>query len=146
MPKPADVLRGVRKMALLLPETRETLTFGNPTFQARTKTFAVLDRYRGRRCLCFKAALGDQARLCRDPRFFVAPYSGKHGWTCLDVDGRFRWTQVEGLLHASYRLVAPKRLVAALDAHSTSGIPKKKRSANLGASRRRASPRERGDR
>ena len=116
MPKPRDVLIGVRKRALRLPEARETLTFGNPTFQARTKTFAVLDRYRGRRCLCFKAALADQARLCRDVRFFIAPYGGKHGWTCLDVDGRFRFTEVEALLLESYRLVAPKRLVATLEA------------------------------
>ena len=106
----------LRQLCLSLPEARETETFGNPTFRAGKKTFAVLDQYRGERCICFKATLAEQRRLCRDPRFFVAPYVGKHGWTCLRVRGKLRWKEVEKLLVESYHQVALKRMITALPA------------------------------
>jgi hypothetical protein len=59
--------------------------------------------------------------LARDhaDRFFMPPYVGPQGWVGLwldlpDVD----WDEVERLLRAGWRLVAPKRLVAAFDAES----------------------------
>jgi predicted DNA-binding protein (MmcQ/YjbR family) len=50
-------------------------------------------------------------------RFFVPPYVGGKGWIGVyldvpDVD----WAEVAELVEESYRLVAPKRLVAKLDA------------------------------
>ena len=97
------------------PEARETTTFGNPTFQAGTKTFAVLDSYKGTRFLAFKVTLEEQDMLCQQERFFVAPYTGKNGWTCLRLDGKVDWKEVRQLLERSYRIVALKRMLAALD-------------------------------
>ena len=53
-----------------------------------------------------------------DPeRFFVPPYVGMRGGlgVYLDVDG-VDWGEVADLVEEAYRLVAPKRLVALLDA------------------------------
>ncbi len=47
-------------------------------------------------------------------RFFVPPYVGPSGWVGIWLDRRVSWKEVGGLLEDSYRLVAPKRLVAAL--------------------------------
>lgn len=109
------ILVRLRSLCLKLPEVRETKTFGNPTFQAGKKTFAVLDEYHGTRCICFKTTPAEQRRLVKDSRFFVAPYGGKHGWTCLDVGRQIDWVEMEELLLVSYRLIALKRMLKALD-------------------------------
>ncbi len=109
------LLERLRPLCLAFPEARETTTFGNPTFQAGTKTFAVLDTYQGTRCLAFKVTPEEQDMLRQQERFFVAPYTGKNGWTCLRLDGKVDWKEVRQLLKRSYRLVALKRMLAALD-------------------------------
>ncbi|AKJ06623.1 putative DNA-binding protein (MmcQ/YjbR family) [Archangium gephyra] len=109
-------LERLRPLCLAFPEARETTTYGNPTFQAGTKSFAVLDSYKGTRCLAFKVTPEEQDLLCQQERFFVAPYTGKSGWTCLRLDGKkVDWKEVRQLLERSYRLVALKRMLAALD-------------------------------
>ena len=108
-------LERLRDLCLAFPEARETTTFGNPTFQAGTKSFAVLDSYKGTRCLAFKVTPEEQDLLCQQERFFSAPYTGKTGWTCLRLDGKVDWKEVRQLLERSYRLVALKRMLAALD-------------------------------
>ena len=99
---PQDIVNEIRHaprtpppLCLTFPEARETTTFGNPTFQAGAKTFAVLDFYKGTRCLAFKVTPEEQVLLCQYERFFVAPYTGKND-----------------------RLVALKRMLAVLD-----GVP-----------------------
>ena len=48
-----------------------------------------------------------------DPeRFFVPPYVGHKGWVGARLDGRPDWDEVAALVRRSYRLIAPKRLVA----------------------------------
>src|SRR3972149_2115451 len=77
-------------ICLALPAAYETTSFGHPTFRAgRTgkKTFAVFENYRGEDTICVKATLEDQALLVLDPRFFVAPHVGKHGWTPMGTAG-----------------------------------------------------------
>ena len=116
-----DALRQLRRICLALPEVTETLTFGNPTFQAGKKTFTVLDRYKGEYSIAFKATAADQAALTVDERFFVTPYSGKHGWTSLRLSADMDWEEVEGLVVSSYRLLALKRMLKQLDARSPAG-------------------------
>ncbi len=110
-----QILTKLRKFCLPLPEARETKTFGHPTFQAGKKTFAVVEEYHDDLTICVKATRAEQRRLCKHARFFVAPYVGKHGWTSLKVDGKIDWAEVERLVVASYRHVALKRMLAALD-------------------------------
>jgi predicted DNA-binding protein (MmcQ/YjbR family) len=116
-PPPDPLLTTLRDLCKRLPESRETLTFGHPAFQIGKKTFVVLDRYEGKTCLAFKLSLEEQAELIRGPRFFMAPYIGRYGWTCLDLEAApLDWQEIEGLILRSYRLTAPARILARLDA------------------------------
>ena len=62
-----------------------------------------------------------------DERVFEAPYAAHHGWVCLRTDGRLNWRQIEMLLRESYRLVALKRMVAALNEQAQAGGTGKQR-------------------
>jgi predicted DNA-binding protein (MmcQ/YjbR family) len=109
------VLAGLRRVCLPLPEVRETVKWGHPTFEAGKKIFAVLDRYDGQPCIAFRAPLDQVDGLLADRRFKPAPYAARFGWVCLEVGDSLDWAEVEELLHASYRLVALKRMLTALD-------------------------------
>ncbi len=115
---PGKVLTRLRRTCLALPEAFETTSFGHPTFKAgktAKKIFAVFENYRGEDTICLKATLEDQALLVLDPRFFVAPYIGKHGWTSMRTAGALDWEEVEDLVRESYRLVASKSMLAKLE-------------------------------
>ncbi len=101
-------------MCLQLPEVRETVKWGHPTFEAGKKIFAVLDRYDGQPCLAFRAPLEQVDALLADGRFKEAPYAARFGWVCLDLGGPIDWAEIERLVADSYRLVALKRMLAAL--------------------------------
>ena len=114
---PEKVLTRLRRTCLALPEVYETTSFGHPTFRAGKsgkKTFAVFENYRGEDTICLKATLEDQALLVLDPRYFVAPYIGKHGWTSMRTEGALDWEEVEELVLESYRLVASKSMLEKL--------------------------------
>lgn len=114
---PGKVLTRLRRTCLALPEVFETMSFGHPTFKAgktAKKIFAVFENYRGEDTICLKATLEDQALLTLDPRFFVAPYIGKHGWTSMRTAGALDWDEVEDLVRESYRLVASKSMLVKL--------------------------------
>src|SRR5437016_2234775 len=113
------LLMKVRQICLSLPEVAETVKWGHPTFEAGKKIFAVLDRYYGRPCIAFRASEKEQTKLLRDKRFFPAPYAAAQGWVCLRADGELEWSEVRGLLVASYRVVAIKRMLSALDGASS---------------------------
>lgn len=91
------------------------MSFGHPTFRAGKKTFAVLEEYQGELAICFKATVADQALLTIDPKFYVAPYIGKHGWTSMRVGSPPDWQEVAELVRTSYRVVATKRMLGALE-------------------------------
>jgi predicted DNA-binding protein (MmcQ/YjbR family) len=110
-----QLLRNLRQICLELPESKETLKWGNPTFVAGKKMFAVLDRYKDRWCIAFVATLEEQELLVAKPGFFPAPYAAKYGWVCCDAEGKLNWKEMEKLITGSYRLVALKRMLKALE-------------------------------
>jgi predicted DNA-binding protein (MmcQ/YjbR family) len=110
-----QALNKLRKICLGWPEVKETVTFGHPTFMAGKRTFAVLEPYKGEYAIAFKATPADQTALTMDPRFYITPYSGKHGWTSLRLSDNLDWHAVHDLLLMSYRLVALKRMIKALE-------------------------------
>ena len=58
----------------------------------------------------------DLPALDEDERFFVPAYYGPYGGRAIDLaDPATDWVEIAELVDASYRLVAPKRLVAQLD-------------------------------
>lgn len=108
------ILKKLRALCMKLPDARETVTFGHPTFQAGKKTFCVLEEYKGELCIVFKAELPDQQALIQSPRFFTAPYIGKHGWVSLRASGKLDWGEVRDLVTESHRLVAAASVSARL--------------------------------
>ena len=127
---PKKFLPRLRRLCLALPEAYETTSFGHPTFRAGRsgkKTFAVFENYRGEDTLCIKATREDQTLLILDPRFFVAPYVGKHGWTSMRTAGAIEWSEVEELVRESYRLVATKSMLAELGKGKARPRKKKKK-------------------
>ena len=55
----------------------------------------------------------DKGLVAADPkRFYVPPYIGARGWVGMRLDAkRVDWKEVRELVEASYRSVAPRRLV-----------------------------------
>jgi hypothetical protein len=113
----------LRKLCLALPQAHEVEAWGAPTFRVRNKIFAMFadadDHHgAGRPAVWLKAAPGEQeAMVAAAPDcFFSPPYVGPKGWVGIWLDEVVEWGDVNEFLHDSYRLVAPKRLCALLDA------------------------------
>jgi predicted DNA-binding protein (MmcQ/YjbR family) len=111
------LLKRVRKLCLGLPEASEKEAWGGPTFRVRgQKMFAMyMDNHHGngRVALWLNAPPGAQDELVEsDPeRFFVPPYMGARGWIGVQLDRRPDWELVAELVEASYRRVAPRKLL-----------------------------------
>ena len=109
MPPAAALLARIRKICGRLPRVSETVTFGHPTFQVAGKTFAVFEEYKGDLGLALKVEQVLQHVFLKDPRFYLTPYIGKHGWVTLRMATTpSDWKEVGEMLKGSYRLVAPK--------------------------------------
>ncbi|HUQ81782.1 MAG TPA: MmcQ/YjbR family DNA-binding protein [Gemmatimonadaceae bacterium] len=119
---PPSVLARLRKVCLALPEAHEVEAWGEPTFRVKNKLFAMYataDNHHGGgiASVWCKAGPGNQAVMVRahPGRFFVPPYVGPSGWIGIRLDGKPDWDEVRELIRDAYRLVAPKKLLAALD-------------------------------
>ena len=117
----APHLARLRKLCLAFPGAVEKEAWGAPTFRAKDKLFA---HYRnnhhgdGRVAAWVKSDPMRQMDLVEtDPeRFFVPPYVGPSGWIGIRLDRKPDGKMVAALLEDGYRAVAPKRLLAELDA------------------------------
>ena len=106
----------LREVCLAFPEAVEAGGVGNPSFKVRDKIFAMQHGYEDRPSFWFKAAGGVQELLVgSEPgRFFRPPYVGQHGWVGAWLDVKLDWEELADLVEESYRMTAPKRLVARL--------------------------------
>lgn len=111
-------LTELREVCLRFPEAAEVEAWGRPTFRAGKKMFAVFEGndvhpY----AVIFKADPGERQALLGDARFYVPPYYGPSGWLSLDfTTAVVDWDEVHELLDTSYRQVALKRMLRALEA------------------------------
>ncbi len=112
----AETLDRLRAACLRFPEAAEAGGVGNPSFKVRGKIFAMQHGHEGRPSCWVKAPRGVQELLVgHDPaRFFAPPYVGHHGWVGIRLDVDVDWDELGDLVEESYRLTAPKRLVAQL--------------------------------
>jgi len=108
------ILLELRSLCLSLPETVERNSFGHPNFLAGKKAFVTFEQFSGRPSIAFRLDRRNIERLSRNPQFFATPY-GRGQWLSLWVDAAFDWSLVEQLVTVSYRLVALKRMLAALN-------------------------------
>lgn len=109
-------LAELRAVCLDFPEATEVEAWGRPTFRAG-KIFATYsgtdDHPYG---VIFKPEADERLALVEDPRFYSPPYFGPSGWLALDFEaGPVDWDEVRELVETSYRQVALKRQIKALD-------------------------------
>jgi hypothetical protein len=107
----------LRRICLALPEVSEVEAWGDPTFRVRNKIFATHKIGDGRSSFWCKAPAGAQQILvsAAPERIFVPPYVGHRGWIGVRLDVGVDWAEVADLVESSYRLTAPRRLLARLD-------------------------------
>ena len=108
-----SLMSELRKICLSLPDTEETLTWNKPHFRVSGKIFAGVGEEQGRPVIGFKLAMEHAALLVEgDPRFRCAPYVGHAGWVSMNAERIRDWHELRELLLESYRLIAPKRVLA----------------------------------
>jgi predicted DNA-binding protein (MmcQ/YjbR family) len=110
-------LERLRALCLEMPEASEEGGVGNPSFKVRQKIFAMRHPMEGRMSVWFKAPPGAQGALTQTSpeTFFVPPYVGHHGWVGAWLGEQLDWEHLAELIEESYRMTAPKRLLAQLD-------------------------------
>lgn len=120
------VLVRVRAIALALPGSAERISHGRPNFFTRT-TFvhfgAVVkgdhDSRQWEQAIQVLPSGQERRALLEDDRFFVPGYTGPYGWLGMDLaPASTDWDEVAELIDMSYRVTAPKKLIAELDART----------------------------
>ena len=106
-------LARLRHLCLALPHAEERLTWDCATFRVCARIFAMHVAEAGEAVWC-KAPPGVQAMLVEvaPERFFVPPYFGCRGWIGVRLDRITDWRELAELIERSWRMTAPKRLVA----------------------------------
>lgn len=106
------VYERLRNICLALPEAEEYVSFGHPGWRVRGKGFAYYEEYKGELCIVFKAELPAQQAFVKSPRFFVAPYTGRYGWTSLRCATKLDWGEIGDLVRTSFQLVGPRKFTS----------------------------------
>ena len=112
----------VGRICAAFPEVTERPSHGAPTFFIRDKKSFVMVWPTGHHDNQFPhlwcaAPPGVQDELIRSEpeRFFRPPYVGGRGWLGVRLDVDVDWDEIAALCEDAYRVIAPKRLIAALD-------------------------------
>jgi predicted DNA-binding protein (MmcQ/YjbR family) len=115
MPEATSVLSRLRRICLALPDTEETLTWGQPHFRVAHKIFCGCGDEKGRTVIGFKLDRDHAHAIVEDPRFWPAPYVGHKGWVSMAAAGIRDWDEVKALVLESYGLIAPRKTLAKLE-------------------------------
>ncbi len=97
----APALDELRAICGGLPGVVETVSFGNPTFKAGRKAFAVLDAYRGATCVWLACGAERRPALLEAEGFFPAPYDRAGAAVCRRVD-TIDWAAFASLVREAY--------------------------------------------
>jgi predicted DNA-binding protein (MmcQ/YjbR family) len=109
-----STIERLRTLCLSYPSASEAASWGHPNFKAGKKVFVAFEQIKGRPSIAFRLAPSDVERLLMRRQFFVTPY-GRGQWVSLWADDALDWKAVTDLVDRSYRVVAQKRMIAALD-------------------------------
>ena len=117
-----DVVDVVREICLGFPEVTERPSHGAPTWFVRDKkTFVQLwdhghhgDAFPHLWCAAPPGAQEELVETEPD-RFFRPPYVGGRGWIGVRLDTGIDPDELAAICEEAYRVVAPRRLVDALD-------------------------------
>jgi hypothetical protein len=114
-----ETLARLTKVCLAHPEAVRELESSHASFLVGKKTFAYfLDNHHGDGMIvaCTRGDRAENAKLVKkEPKRYIAPaYIGPRGWLGIRLDGgRVDWKEITARVDASYRAVAPKRLLRA---------------------------------
>lgn len=119
----AELLARLRAICLALPGATERPSHGEPTWFVGQRVFANFsDHHHDDRIAVWLATPdgAQEALVAAEPeRFFRPPYVGHRGWIGVYLDlvppARIDWREIEELVRASYREVAPRKLRDQLD-------------------------------
>ena len=111
------VLGRLRKLCLSLPETTETDSWGHPNFRAGKRTFVTYEWIRGGPTIAFRLTPDEVRRREKARGFLPTPY-GRGQWVSMETGSRLDWRLVEALVLESYKQVAIKRMIRALEESS----------------------------
>jgi hypothetical protein len=119
--KAETLVARIRKICLALPEVTERASHGAPTFFVKKSFLTVWANghhdHTFPHLWCAAPPGAQEPLIADDPdRIFRPPYVGGRGWIGVRLDGKPDWAQIEDLCEDAYRTVAPKTLVARLDA------------------------------
>lgn len=110
----------LRDYAMSFPETHEDFPWGERAIKVKGKAFIFM-RYDAKE-LSFSVKLPQSADLALDTGFAEPTHYGlgKHGWVTIKMDAKTKlpFDVLTKWIDESYRAVAPKTLVKALDAAS----------------------------
>ena len=131
----ADPLAKIRAICLALPGANEIISHGESSFRVK-KHFAMFaspnnHHGNGRPAVWIKARQVNQQLIlmAHADRFFSPPYVGPSGWIGAWVDRKVDWNEIERLIREGYRLIAPKKLLAQLDAGAIVSAPRSRTAA-----------------
>lgn len=121
---PTDPLESLRTLCLAMPESTERVSHGEPTWFVRDKkTFVTYAGHHHDDRVGFWCAAppgAQEALVTSDPdRFFRPPYVGHRGWLGVYLDVPVDWDEIVEIVEDAFRVVAPKRLTAQLDARAS---------------------------
>ncbi|MEO7370755.1 MAG: MmcQ/YjbR family DNA-binding protein [Ilumatobacteraceae bacterium] len=111
----------VRTICLAFPEVIEKVSHGSPSFFVKKQFVMVWPAghhdHHFPHMWC-AAPAGAQADLVEtEPaRFFRPPYVGARGWLGVRLDRQVDWDEIAVVCEDAYRAVAPRKLIATLDA------------------------------
>ena len=122
---PEESLEKLRRLCLAFPETSERMSHGHQTWFVRDKTpFASYHNPAHEHRVAFWCAAPPGAQevlVGADPhRFFRPKYVGHRDWLGVYLDVPQDWDQIADLVRDAYCEVAPRRLLASLDAQEHS--------------------------
>ena len=111
----------VRAICLSFPEATEKLSHGAPAFFVK-KQFVMLwtdghhDHHFPHLWCAAPPGAQDELVETEPERFFRPPYVGGRGLLGVRLDGKIDWDEIAAVCKDAYRSLAPKKLIAALDA------------------------------
>lgn len=109
----------IRAIALVLPDSEERESHGQPTFFVAGKQFAQFrDDHHGdgRTVVCVRTSGADEQAMLIEaaPETYAKPsYLGAQHWVAIDLSAEADWTLVEDRIARSWELSAPAALLEA---------------------------------
>ena len=118
---PGHPIDRLRRICLALPGVVERASHGEPAWfvDGKRQFVTAADRHHDDRVAfwCASTHEAQEALVGSAPeRFFRPPYVGHRGWLGVYLDVPVDWDEVGGLVRDAYRLVAPARRLAELEA------------------------------